>query len=49
MHGASVESQLDDLDYLGHFLVGQAGHIHKLYINYLDINVTWSFNRSYVL
>ena len=43
-----VESGLDDLGYLdqmGHFLVCQAGLIHKL--DYLD--VTQIFNRSYIL
>ena len=43
-----VKSGLDNLGYLGqlgHFLVGQAGPIHKL--NYLD--VTWAFNQSHVL
>ena len=40
-----VESGSDDLDYLGHFLVGQVGLIHKLI--YLD--VTQIFNRSHVL
>ena len=40
-----VESGLDDPDYLGHFLVGQVGVIHK--INYLD--VIRIFNRSHVV
>ena len=40
-----VEGGSDDPDYLGHFLVGQVGVIHKL--NYLD--VIRIFNRSHVL
>ena len=40
-----IESGLDDPEYLGHFLVGQVGLIHKL--NYLD--VTCISNRSHVL
>ena len=43
-----VEGGSDDLDYLDHldhFLVGQVGFICKL--NYLD--VTWIFNRSHDL
>ena len=44
----TVESGSDDLDRLdplSHFLIGQVGLIHK--INYVD--VTWIFNRLYVL
>ena len=39
----AVESGSDDLDYLGHFLMGQVGLIHEL--NYLDVMQT--FNRSH--